>query len=95
MNCARVYPQTDVSAPGGRQGYREALPGHDAAAVVHTAPGCATSRGMDDASDATGFLVGSRLDQSVNPPGSSPVGRPQICQLRQQLPLRQAPCTDI
>jgi hypothetical protein len=38
MNCAWCTPQTEMSAPAGRHGYSEALPGHDAAAVAQRPP---------------------------------------------------------
>lgn len=34
MNCGWCEPQTERERAGGRRGYSEALPGHDAAAVV-------------------------------------------------------------
>jgi hypothetical protein len=90
MKCGWSEPQTDVSAPGGRQGYSEALPGHDVAAVVSTAPGCAISAGRDDSAlpTAPDFLVGSRSDRSANPPWIVAAVAWKICQQRRQLRIR-------
>src|ERR1700761_4551928 len=89
MNFRRVRTQTDVSAPGGRHRYSEALPGHDVAAVAWAAPGCATTVRQRErrSAESAVFLAGPRLTEARTCQGTHARQHalPDLCQQRQEL----------